>query len=330
MSNVRQQEPRTKNQGTAGAPTAVALIARPTGSAATAPGTATQAAGPSLWQTIVVLFKLRIVVLLLLAAMGGAFLGAQGIPSAGPLIALLISGGAAAAGASALNQYLERERDAQMRRTHKRPLAAGVLDRPWIILVIGLALVFGAVLTTLPFNPMLALFLGLGAVIYVAVYTVWLKPRSITNIVIGGAAGSCAVLAGGAAVGNWSDVGVLALAALVFTWTPMHFWSLALLYRDDYARAGVPMLPVFTSALAAARWVLIHGVATALIALALFVHPTLGWLYLLPTIGFTVWMLNSGFRFLRNPERPEALSFFKASNLYLALVLLLVCGVAMI
>lgn len=332
MSDAHEREPRTTNQGTSGGAHPAAVLIAHTGSTAAAPNAATQANGQtqSLWQTIVVLFKLRIVVLLLLAAMGGAFLAAQGIPPAGPLLVLLISGGAAAAGASALNQYLERERDAQMRRTHKRPLASGLLGRPWIVLMIGLALVFGAVLATMPFNPWLALFLGLGALIYVAIYTVWLKPRSITNIVIGGAAGSCAVLAGGAAVGNWSDVGVLALAGLVFTWTPMHFWSLALLYRDDYARAGVPMLPVFTSAIAAARWVLIHSVATALIAIALFVHPTLGWLYLVPTVGFTIWMLNSGLRFLRLPERKQALDFFKASNLYLALVLLLVCGVAMI
>ncbi|NJN14933.1 MAG: protoheme IX farnesyltransferase [Oscillochloris sp.] len=284
----------------------------------------------SLWQTIVVLFKLRIVTLLLLAAMGGAFLAAGGIPAAGDLLLLLITGGAAAAGASALNQFLERERDAAMRRTNKRPLAAGVLRRPTLILAIGLGLITAAVLVSLPVNPWLAIHLGLGALIYVGVYTIWLKPRSITNIVIGGAAGSCAVLAGGAAAGNWMDPGVLALAGLIFTWTPMHFWSLALLYRDDYVVTGVPMLPVYTSAIVAARWVLAHGVVTALIAMYMAVHPTLGWIYFIPTVAATVWMMHSGITFLRRPERREALDFFKASNLYLAIVLLLVCGAAMI
>jgi protoheme IX farnesyltransferase len=291
---------------------------------------AVQVSPASIWQTIVVLFKLRIVVLLVFSAMAGAFLGAHGIPEAGQLIVLLLSGTAAAAGASALNQYFERDRDALMRRTRRRPLPAGVLRHPGRILAAGLGLVLVAVLATLPFNRALAAFLALGALIYVAVYTLWLKPRSITNIVIGGAAGSCAVLSGGAAVGSWADPGVLALAGLVFAWTPMHFWSLALIYRDDYAVTGVPMLPVYTSPLVAARWVLLHGLATALIALALARHPTLGWLYLVPTSVATLWMLRSGLRFLRSAGRAEALAFFKASNLYLALVLLVICVVVMI
>jgi protoheme IX farnesyltransferase len=292
-------------------------------------GSQTRAAAlVDLWRTVVVLFKLRIVVLLLLAAMGGAFLGAGGVPAAGPLLLLLASGLAAAGGASALNQVIERERDALMRRTRRRPLPAGVLQRPRLVALVGVTLIVGAVFAVLPFNRALALFLGLGAVIYVAVYTLWLKPRSITNIVIGGAAGSCAVLSGGAAVGHWGDPGVLALAALLFTWTPMHFWSLALIYRDDYAATGIPMLPVSTSATAAARWVLLHGAATALIALRMGGHPTLGLAYLVPTGVATIWMLGLGARFLLRPHHREALDFFKASNLYLALVLLFVCGAA--
>ncbi len=282
----------------------------------------------SIWQTIVVLFKLRIVALLLLAAMGGAFLGSGGLPPAGALLTLLLSGGAAAAGASALNQFLERERDAQMKRTKRRPLPAGVLKRSWLILGAGLGLIMAAVLLTLPLNALLSVYLGLGALIYVGIYTIWLKPRSITNIVIGGAAGSCAVLAGGAAVGAGSDAGVLALAGLLFTWTPMHFWSLALLYREDYALTGIPMLPVHTTAVISARWVLLHGIGTAAIALAIAVRPSLGWLYFVPVAGFTAWMLTSGLRFLILPDRTRALDFFKASNLYLALVLLVICAAA--
>jgi heme o synthase len=294
-----------------------------------APAVAAARPRAGIWQTIVVLFKLRIVALLLLAALGGAFLGAQGLPPARALIALLLSGTAAAAGASALNQYLERDRDALMRRTRRRPLPTGLLRRPWLVCGVGLGLIALSVLGALPVNAGLALFNGLGALIYVGVYTLWLKPRSITNIVIGGAAGSCAVLAGGAAGGNWADGGVLALAALLFAWTPMHFWSLALLYRDDYAATGVPMLPVYTSPIVAARWVLLHGVATALIAIKLAVHPALGWAYLIPTTLATAWMLYLGFAFLWRPGRAQALAFFKASNLYLAIVLLLACLAAL-
>jgi protoheme IX farnesyltransferase len=136
------------------------------------------------------------------------------------------------------------------------------------------------------------------------------------------------VLAGGAAVGAGGDVGVWALAGLLFTWTPMHFWSLALLYREDYAITGIPMLPVHTTAVVAARWVLLHGLGTAAIALALAARPSMGWLYLVPVAGFTAWMLTSGLRFLALPDRKRALDFFKASNLYLALVLLVICAAA--
>jgi protoheme IX farnesyltransferase len=284
----------------------------------------------SLWNTIVVLFKLRIVALLLFSAMSGAFLASGGLPSAGALLSLLVAGGLAAAGASGLNQYLERERDRLMRRTKKRPLPNDVFQQPQRILAISLALIILPVLAVLPFNAPMAIFLGLGALIYVGVYTIWLKPRSILNIVIGGLAGSCAVLSGSAAVGQWADPGALALAGLIFAWTPMHFWSLALLYRDDYVATGVPMLPVHTSALVAARWVLLHSAGTAAIAVAIALRPAMGWLYLLPAVGATLWMLASGWRFLRRPERAEALDFFKASNLYLAILLLIICVVALI
>ncbi len=283
-----------------------------------------------LWQTVMILFKLRIVTLLLLAAMGGAFVAAGGVPRAADLLLLLITGGASAAGASALNQFIERERDALMRRTKRRPLPEGVVQRPGLVLVVGLGLIVGAVALAAIWNGTLAFWLGVGAWIYVGVYTLWLKPRSITNIVIGGAAGSCAVLSGGAAVGAWNDVGVLTLAALLFTWTPMHFWSLALVYRDDYAAANVPMLPVYTTPLVAARWVLLHGAVTALMAVLLAVHPAMGLVYLVPTVAATIWMLWAGVAFLRVPERANALMFFKASNLYLLIVLLAVCGAAVL
>ncbi|NKQ37167.1 MAG: UbiA family prenyltransferase [Chloroflexi bacterium] len=154
-------------------------------------------------QLLVVLFKLRIVTLLLLAATGGAFLGAQGWPGIGPLLLVLITGGMAASGASALNQYLERESDKRMGRTRKRPLPAGMIQFPKWVLAAGMVLVLLPVLAVLPFNPALAFFLLIGAIIYVGVYTIWLKPRSVLNIVIGGAAGSAAVLSGGAAVSAW-------------------------------------------------------------------------------------------------------------------------------
>lgn len=281
-------------------------------------------------QTLTILFKLRIVSLLLLAATGGAFLGAGGWPGGSTLILLWITGGLAAAGSSALNQYLERDSDRMMIRTRKRPLASGAIARPGWVPYIAALMILAPSLAVLPFNPALTFFLLLGAVIYVGLYTLWLKPRTLLNIVLGGAAGSAAVLSGSAAAGTWSDPGAVTLALLVFLWTPSHFWSLAIVYRDDYRRGGIPMLPTQTSLRFAAWWVLLHTIATALAALLLAAYPTLGWLYLFPVIAATIDLLARNIRLLIRPGAKEAFSLFKASNLYLALILLLACVDALI
>ena len=275
------------------------------------------------WISLLVkLFKLRVVALLLLAALGGAILAAGGAPSFGQVALLLITGGMSAAGASAINQYLERERDGLMDRTSRRPLPLGqIRDERWA-LAAGLGLVGLATLIALALNPPLAVLIALGAAIYVGVYTLWLKPRTLTNIVIGGAAGSCAVLSGSAAVGNWSDPGALLLALLVFAWTPTHFWSLALAYRDDYARAGVPMLPVQTTPRQAAGWILLHTLLTGLAALALASQPALGPVYLSVAALASLWLWWRSVQLLRQPERKQALAVFITSNAYLGLVLL--------
>lgn len=277
---------------------------------------------------IVALFKLRIVVLLLFAAAGGAFLGAGGVPTWKALLSVIITGTLAAGGASAINQYLEQASDAKMQRTQRRPLPAGRVEHPSIVLWVAVAMVAVAVLSVLPVNALMSLYLLLGALIYVGIYTVWLKPRSILNIVIGGAAGSMAVMTGGAAVGAASDPGVISLALLLFLWTPAHFWALAMFYRDDYAAADVPMLPVQTTGRSTAWWIFIHAVSTGLAGLLLAVHPALGWIYLLPTAGITLAMLISSIRLIRRPERRQAIRLFVLSNIFLALVLVAVMTAA--
>jgi protoheme IX farnesyltransferase len=285
----------------------------------------------SLWQTLMVLFKVRIVFLLLFAAVGGAFLGAGGWPGAGTLTLLLITGGLAAGGASALNEYLEQDRDALMVRTRqRRPLVNGSISRPGWVPYVAVLMILVPSLAMLPFNPALSFFLLLGAIIYIGVYTLWLKPRTLLNIVIGGAAGSAAVLSGSAAAGNWSDPGALTLALMLFLWTPTHFWSLAIVYRDDYARGGFPMLPAKTSPRRAAFWVLVHTVPTALAAVLLVGHPALDWLYFVPVGLATVDLILRNLRLLVDPRAKRAFSMFKMSNLYLALVLLLICVDAVI
>jgi len=279
----------------------------------------------SLLKTLPVLFKLRIVTLLLFAAVGGAFLASGGRPALGQLGLLLITGGLAAAGASALNQYIEKDSDALMTRTRKRPLVNGSIPRPGWVPYVATLMILVPALAVLPSNPALAFFLVLGAAIYVGIYTVWLKPRTLLNIVIGGAAGSAAVLSGSAAVGAWNDPGAVVLALLVFLWTPSHFWSLATVYRSDYARGGVPMLPVQTSPRQAAIWVLIHTGATVLAALVLAGHDALSWIYFVPVGIASIDLIVRNIRLLARPDGKLALSLFKATNLYLGLILLMIC-----
>lgn len=270
--------------------------------------------------TISVLFKSRVVLLLLMAAVGGAFLGAGGWPGLGTLVMLIVVGGLAASGAAGMNEYLERDSDAIMTRTRRRPLVTGKAQPRWVLWV-SLAMILVSSLVALLFNPALSFFLLLGAVIYVGLYTIILKPRTLLNIVIGGAAGSAAVMSGGAAVGNWKEPAVIMLALLVFLWTPSHFWSLAILYRKDYEKAGIPMLPVHTSQKGSAYWVLLHTGTAALIAILLTMTPNLGLAYLIPVAIVTVDMLIRNIRLIRNPTPANARALFMSSNIYLTVVL---------
>ncbi len=280
--------------------------------------------------SLIVLFKLRVVLLLLFAAFGGAMLGAAGAPSRGDLLLLLLTGLLSAAGASALNQYIERYKDVAMKRTRRRPLVTGQINSRLVLIVATGMVLAASGLALLDGNPALAFWLAAGAFIYVGVYTIWLKPRSVLNVVIGGAAGSAAVLSGGAAVGSWNAPGVILLALLLFFWSPMHFWSLALAYRADYARAQVPMLPVVAEPRQAIFWMLAHAAATGACGVLLGLDGTLGWLYLIPVLPATVWLLRESARLLVDYSGKRALTVFKVSNLYLSLVLLAVCAASVI
>jgi len=274
---------------------------------------------------LVVLFKLRVISLLLAAAAAGAFLAAGGWPGWGPLATVLVAGLVSAAGASALNEYLERDKDALMNRTRKRPLVSGAFSSAGWVPALGVGMILAPSLLLLPFNPLLAWFLFLGAFIYVVIYTIWLKPRTVLNIVIGGAAGSCAVLSGSAAVGGaWAAGGAPWLALLVFLWTPIHFWSLALVYREDYARAGVPMLPVRATPRRAAFWGLVHGVGAGISGLALGLAAGLGLSYFIPVALSSAALCGLGLALLLDPSKRRAWRLFYASNFYLLIVLLAV------
>ena len=272
----------------------------------------------------VVLFKLRVVSLLLMASVAGAFLAAGGWPGLGPLVVVILLGGSAAGGASALNQYIERDKDKKMSRTRNRPLPEGTIGEEWVP-IIGINMIVLPVIFAAPYNLALAFFLLLGAVIYVGVYTVWLKPRTLLNIVIGGAAGSAAALSGAAAAGNWSSPAAIVFALIVFLWTPAHFWSLAILYKDDYKNAKIPMLPTIMSDSRAGWWVLVHTIPTAIAAIVLAVIPELGWLYLVVIVLFSANMIRHNITLIRNPTKKNSLRFFMSSNIYLLVLIVMIC-----
>jgi protoheme IX farnesyltransferase len=167
---------------------------------------------------------------------------------------------------------------------------------------------------------MAALYVFLGAFVYGIVYTVWLKRRTWLNIVVGGLAGSFAVLAGAAAVDPGLAPAPVLLAVVLFLWTPPHFWSLAFAYHKDYAAAGVPMLPVVMGAVAAARVILVHTVLLVAVSL-LPVFYGLGWIYLLGAVLGGGLLVVASIRLVRNPGRAAAMANFRASLIQLSLLL---------
>jgi protoheme IX farnesyltransferase len=287
------------------------------------------ASGKAGWRakmdTFIVLFKLRVVFLLVVAATAGAFLAAQGWPGINTLLLTWVTGGMAAAGASALNQYWERKSDASMIRTSSRPLVTGEIANPIWVTFAGLLLILIPSLAVYSFNPALTFWLLTGAFIYVVIYTIWLKPRTLLNVVIGGIAGSAAVLSGSAAAGMWNAPGAVVLALILFLWSPFHFWSLALLYRNDYARADFPMLPAQTSPRGAAAWIMVHTIPTGIAGLALAALPFLGWSYLLPVALITVDLFWRSLNLLQDPSPRNARKVFISSNIYLLVLLVAIC-----
>jgi len=267
------------------------------------------------------LFKLRIGVLIMVTALVGLAVTPGAAPSLLQVLVLALSVLGASGAAGAFNQYYEAESDRLMARTRRRAFATGAL-RPtpaWLLLIGALlALSVGAAWWAL--NGVAALHVFLGAFFYGVVYTVWLKRRSWTNIVIGGLAGSFAVLAGGAAVDPSLGPLPLLLALVLFLWTPPHFWSLAIAGHADYAAAGVPMLPVVIGPERAAR--VVFASTAALVVASLL--PGLfgaGPVYLVGAAAGGAWFLRQSWRLARAPGRATAMGSFFASLVQLSLLL---------
>lgn len=267
-------------------------------------------------------FKLRIGLVIALAALGGmAITPGDSLPAWKILIlSLTVLMGSAAAGA--FNQYSERDMDAKMLRTKNRPFVTGFFEHsPKWLAIIGLLLLTAVATATFALNAMVALNIFLGAFTYAIVYTVWLKRRTWLNIVFGGLAGSFAVLAGAAAIDPSFGPLPTLLALVLFLWTPPHFWSLAIAYREQYATAGVPMLPVVKGDQKAARIILGHTVLLVLVSLMPIFYG-LSWIYLVGAVAGGGYFLIRSVQLVRNPTKKTAMSNFFASMLQLSLLLL--------
>jgi heme o synthase len=268
----------------------------------------------------VALTKPRIIGLLAFTGASGIMIGAGGHPDPAALLAVIGGGASCAGGANAINCALEGDLDKLMERTRDRPVAAGRISERAAILL-GIMLNLAAVLwLSVAANGLAALLAVSGTIWYVGVYTLWLKRRSPQNIVIGGLAGSFPPLVGWAAATGHLDATAVALAAVIFFWTPPHFWALATLLKDDYERAHVPMMPVVASANATARSMLVYAAVTAAVSLLPVLWGGLGLVYLVVTVPLSANLLRLTARFRREPGRPAARALFGYSLIYLAAV----------
>ena len=268
------------------------------------------------------LMKLRIDALLLLVATSG-YVATSGIRiDLFRLSLLLVAGFLGAAGASATNHYLDRDLDSVMRRTQNRPLPAHRIEPPAHVLAFGLALVVaGLVIAGVGINLLTAAMIGLGFVVYIGVYTLGLKRSHMSNIVIGGFAGSCPALAGSAAAANAISLPAVLIALLVFLWTPGHFWALAYRSREDYRRAGLPMLPAVSDERTSVRAITISSTIVAFASVAFVFTSAFDALYLgVPVVAGAVLLALTA-KFLIIPSAENAWAGYRFSGIYLALLL---------
>jgi len=264
------------------------------------------------------LTKPRIIELLLTTTLPAMVLAAGGWPGWWLAIATLIGGTLSAAGANVINQVIDSDVDRVMRRTRGRPLPTHrVSDQS--------AMVFGVVLGALGFvwllattNVLAALLSTAGLLLYVFVYSLFLKRTSTQNIVIGGAAGAMPPLVGWAAVTGSLALPSWILFAIIFFWTPPHFWALALRYDEDYRAAGIPMLPVVVGSAMTTDHMLLYSFAT--VGVSLLLAPWIGWIYLSAVVLLGAWLVGGALHVRANPD--NAMRYFTATNGYLAGVFL--------
>ena len=266
------------------------------------------------------LTKPRIISLLLLTTVTTMFVADPAGPALSTILWTILGGYLAAGGAGAINHYVERERDARMARTCARPLVEGRIE-PRHGLYFGLALgALAAIQLALTVNVLAAALALSGLLGYVFVYTIWLKPLTPLNIVIGGAAGAMPPLVAWAAATGGLTVEALYPFAIVFLWTPPHFWALALLVKDDYERSGIPMLPVARGEAVTRRQIVAYSVVMVAFTVLPYVTGLFGGLYLAAALALGAGFVALAARLALRPSRSAAIHLHLASLAYLALL----------
>ncbi len=284
---------------------------------------------------LIALTKPRIIELLLVTTVPAMLLAQHGLPPIRLVLVTLVGGTLAAGSANTINCYLDRDIDAVMKRTSRRPLVVngqGTI-KPWEALAWGIALGAGATLLLGLMANWLAASLADAAILfYIFVYTLLLKRRSPSNIVIGGAAGCFPVLVGWAAVTGTVSWPAVVLFAVIFLWTPPHFWALAMKFRKDYAAANVPMLPVVATPAVVVRKILWYSYAMVAVTLALV--PWAGWIYGVLAAGLGAWFLAEAHRLharvAADSSSPAPMRLFHLSIAYLTLLFAAVAVTALL
>jgi protoheme IX farnesyltransferase len=268
----------------------------------------------------VALTKPRIIELLLVTTLPTMVVAARGVPGLWLVVATLVGGTLAAGGANAINMFVDRDIDAVMHRTRTRPLVTGAVSPAQaLVFAIGLEVVAFVELWT-AVNLLSAALAVSAMLFYVFVYTLWLKRTSRQNIVIGGAAGAVPVLVGWAAVRDSVGLAPLVLFALMFVWTPPHFWALAIRYRDDYRSADVPMMPVVTTLKRTAAQILAYSVLVAAVSLVFGWTAGMGPIYWVSAAILGAMFCAIAYRLWRNPTEAMAMTLFRWSITYVTLL----------
>lgn len=266
----------------------------------------------------VALTKPRIIELLLITTVPPMVVATGGWPGTWLVIATLVGGALSAGGANVLNNFVDHDIDLVMSRTSKRPLPQSHIE-PDAALRFGIALGAGGFFWLWAFTNVVAAALSTGALLfYVFVYTIVLKRSTRQNIVIGGAAGAAPVLVGWAAVTGSLSLTAWVMFAVVFYWTPPHFWALAIRYRADYARADIPMLPVVASAKTTNLHMMWHSAVMVLCSLLVAVVADLGWIYMTAALGLGIWFMLDAIAVAR--DESKAMRLFRTSTVYLAVI----------